>query len=130
DELVVPLGDAHHVADDLQGQAGGDLGDEVAAGAGDEEVVDDLLGGGLDVRLELLDHLGREGAGDDAPQAGVARVVHVDHGAEVLGELRGQVGDVRRAALPRGEDLRVAAGFEDVGVPHERVVAGALRGEG
>src|SRR5690606_30662260 len=70
DELVVPLGDAHHVADDLQGQAGGDLGDEVAAGAGDEEVVDDLLGGGLDVRLELLDHLGREGAGDDAPQAG------------------------------------------------------------
>ena len=42
-ELVLALGDAHHVADDRQRQGGGDVGDEVAPTLV-EQVVDDLLG--------------------------------------------------------------------------------------
>jgi hypothetical protein len=44
--LVVVRGDAHHVADDLDGQPGRDLRDEISAAAGDH-VVHDAPGPGL-----------------------------------------------------------------------------------
>ena len=88
-------------------------------------VVDDPGGGGLDVTLHLVELPGREAARHDPAHARVLRVVHVDHRPEELEEVRRHVADVR--AAPRAEELRVLARLEHVGVPGERVVAGARR---
>ena len=57
-------------------------------------------------RLERGHHAGREAAADELAQLGVARSVHVDHRAEELEQLDGQVADV--GAPARDEGLRVA----------------------
>ncbi len=115
EDLRVVLGrDAHHVADDLEGQGGGDVLDEVALLVGEllEQAVDDL--GGLDahVVLDAADLLGREALRHDRAEAEVLRVVHVDHRAEELVHLLGEIADVR--ALARAEQLGVAADLPDV----------------
>ena len=51
--------------------------------------------------LDPGDLLRREALGDDRPQPVVLRVVHVDHRAEELVELDGQVADVRALARSR-----------------------------
>jgi len=83
DETILAVRNAHHFADDLQRQGGGDVGDEVALALVDDGV-DDLRRGALHVVLEPLDAARREAARHDAPQARVPRVVHVDHRAEEL----------------------------------------------
>ena len=90
DGAVVGRADAHHFADDLEGEAGRHLDDEVAP-AQPGHPVDDRAGHQLDVLLDALDHAGVEGGRDDAAQAGVAGVVGADHGAEVLEHLLGHV---------------------------------------
>ena len=88
--------------------------------------VDDVVGHELDAILDRLDHARVEGGRHDAAQAGVARVVHVDHGAEEVEHLLGHVDD-GGGAPARLEDLGVPAGLRDVGVRGQRVVALALR---
>ena len=78
------------------------------------DAVDDLLGDVLDVGLERVEHAGREPAGHDAPQPGVAGVVHGDHRVEVLGRLGPGVGDAD--ALAGAEVLGAPADLDDVGV--------------
>ena len=126
-ELVLAVGDAHHLADDPQRQGGGDIGDEVDPLPFDE-LVHDLGRGAAHVVLDLLEHPGGEAAGHDAAQAGVARIVHVDHRPEELAERLGQVPDVR--PLARAERLRALGGLEDVGVAAQGVVAPPLRDAG
>jgi peptide/nickel transport system ATP-binding protein len=53
-------------------------------------------------------------------EPGMTRIVHVDHGPEELQERHRQVGDV--GALPRAEQLGVAAGLDHVRVPADRKV--------
>jgi len=53
-------------------------------------------------------------------------IVHVDHPAEELEELGGQVRNARRAAT-RAEDVGPSTGFQDVGVAGHRPVAVADR---
>ena len=125
DELVLALGDAHHVADDLHRQPRGTGRHEVAARALLAEPLDDLLGRHLDVLHVPLQHPRGEPGRHQFAQAGVAGVVHRDHRAEELVEFLGQIGDVD--ALARLEQLRVAAGLDDVGVLGDGPVAGARR---
>ena len=76
----------------------------------------------LDAVLDRLDHARVERRRHDAAQAGVARVVHVDHGAEEVEHLLGHVDD-GGGAPARLEDLGVPARLGDVGVARQRVVA-------
>ena len=125
DELLLAARDAHHVDDDPQRQGGGHVGDEVALAALDD-LVDDLRRDRLDVTLHLVELAGREPPGDDPPHPGVLGVVHVDHRAEELEELRGHVGDV--GARPGAEQRRALRRLDDVGVAGQRVVAGTRAG--
>ena len=110
--------------DDPQRQQRRDLGDEVAlALRGDG--VDDLGGLRLDVAAEPGQRARRERLRHDAAQPGVARVVHVDHRAEELGEERRHVEDA--GALARAEEVGVAAGLDHVAVAGDRPEAGAAR---
>ena len=61
-------------------------------------------GAPLDVLLDALDHARREAARDDAAQARVARIVHVDHRAEELGEVGRQV-EMLTPPLPEQKSL-------------------------
>ena len=128
--LVLAFGQPHEVTDDFQREAGGDQIDEVATGPGREETVDHKGGDGSDPVLQTGDRRGGERPRDDPPQPGVLRIVHVDHRAEVLDEVLGQVRNRGGAAEPGGEDLGVAARGDDVGVPDERVVPRAARRPG
>ena len=127
DHVVPVVRDAHHVADDLQWQAGRHVRNEVA-GPGGQQVIDDRGGRAADVGLELGDHPRAERVGHDAAQPGVPGVVHVDHGPEVLIELGGQVGDVGRA-FPGAEHVGVPAGLGHVRVPDQGVVSRTLLAE-
>src|SRR5262245_33311903 len=124
DELRLALGDAHHVADDLERERRRDLGHEVAATLLDH-AVDRLLRPTLHVGFGPGERAGREAARHDAAQPPVLRVVHVDHRAEELVERLGQITDL--AALARAEDLGGAARLEDVGVTRDRPVARSAR---
>jgi len=124
DEPVLALRDRGHVADDLERERRGDLGDEVALALLDDGV-DDRLGGARHVGLDPVDHAGREAARHDAAQSRVARVVHVDHRAEELVEGGRHVADVR--ALTGAEEFGLARHFEDVGVLGHRPEARAAR---
>ena len=95
DPLMVFLGNAHHVADDLQGEWTGQFGHHFAlsvwmvlhhrrhqpAGA----LANRLLGAGH--------HPRREGAAHDVAQPRMPRVVERDHRPEVLGQLGYLVAD-------------------------------------
>ena len=107
DHVVLVAGDAHHVADDLERQLGRDVRHEVARPGG-HQVVDDRGGHTLYILFELGDQAGAERPGHDPAQPGVPRVVHVDHGTEVLIELDGQVDQARRA-LPGAEHVGIPA---------------------
>ena len=85
-----------------------------------EHVVDDLLHGAD----ELLEHPRRERLRHDPPDLGVPRVVHADQRAVELVEVGRHVRD-RHRALARAEDRRLGADRLEVGVPGDRVVAGA-----
>ena len=89
------------------------------------DAVDHVVGHEIDAILDRLDHARVERGGHDAAQAGVARVVHVDHGAEEVEHLLGHVDD-GGGAPARLVDLGVPARLRDVGVPRQRVVALAL----
>ncbi len=89
DRRVVRGRDTHHVADDLEGEGCGDLGDEVAL-AEPGHPVDHPVGDRLDGLLDAGDPPRVERGGDDAPQPGVARVVGRDHAGEVLDHLGGR----------------------------------------
>ena len=117
DGVVVALGHAHHVADDLEREPGRHLGDEVAL-ALVPHLGDEVVGDLLDVVLDGAHHAGVEGGRDDPAQPGVAGVVHVDHGPEELEELGRHVED-GGARLARAEELGVPADLDHVGVAGE-----------
>src|SRR5262249_32838320 len=98
DPRVVAFGDAEHGADDLDRQAYRGLGHEVARPGGDQ-LVDDPRRAPAYVVLGTGQHARCEGAGDDAADRGVARVVHVDQRAEEALHVRREVRDARRAGL-------------------------------
>ena len=127
DEVVLPLGDAHHVADDLEREPGGDVSNEVAFAPVDQ-LIDDQRRGPLHIVLDLRDHPRRERRRDDAPQSGVARIVEVDHRTEELEELRRHVEDARGTA-PRAEQLGPVARLHDVSVAGNRVIARPVKGQ-
>jgi hypothetical protein len=121
----VLLGDAEDVGDDLEGELGGDVGDEVALA---------LLADGVDDArrpvahgvVELLDHAGREALVDEQPVPRVQRRVHVEHHLLLHGEgLVVHVGD-HGPALGRGEALPVAVDLDHVGVAGEAPEAGPV----
>ena len=124
DGVVVGRPDTHHVADDLEGQPGGDLDREVAAALVGHSV-DHGVGHVVDAFLDGLDHARVEGRRHDPPQTSMARVVHVDHGAEELVHLLGQV-DHGGCALARLEDLRVSARLSHVSMLGQGVEAVSL----
>jgi hypothetical protein len=64
DEVVVPLGDAHHVADDLEWESGGDVSDEVAFAPVDQ-LIDNQRRCPLYIVLDALDHPRRESRRND-----------------------------------------------------------------
>jgi hypothetical protein len=82
-----------------------------------------------ELHLELLDHPSREARADQAPHAGVTRVVHhVEHDP---GD--GQVGEKGAAVLPiaallRGVGIRVAEYLAGLGVRRHRPEALPIRG--
>src|SRR5262249_29954881 len=114
-------------ADDRQWEPGGHVLDEVA-GAGGQQIVHDPGGYPLHVALEFRDHPGGERARHDPAEAGMARVVHVDHRPEVLVELGRKIRD-RRGAPAGREHLRVPARSHDVRVPDQGVVPRPPLGE-
>ena len=128
DPLVVGFGNAHQVADDLQGERTGQIGDDLALAVGMilQHRGHKAAGPVAHRILEEGQHTRGERAADDVAQPGVARIVHRDHRAEVLGQLGGLVadGDPTRGA----EDLGVPAGVEHVVVAGHRPMAGS-RGE-
>ena len=97
--VVVALGHAHHVADDLEREPGRHFGDEVAL-AFVPHRGDEVVGHLLDVVLDGSHHAGVEGGRDDPAQPGVAGVVHVDHRPEELEELGRHVEDGRSPTGP------------------------------
>ena len=115
DLRLVLVGDAQHVADDLQRQQARDLGDEVGlcvAMVGDHFCHDPVC----PVPHTVLDtghHLRREGSVDDLAQPKVTRVVEADHRAHELRDLGGHVGQCR-AGRDGAEDLGVTTGMVDV----------------
>ena len=123
DHGVVAVRNAHHLADDGQRQPCGHMLDEVAR-PGLQEVVHNLRRRLLHVVLELVDHPGSEGPGHNPAQPRMPRVVHVDHGSEVLVELDRQV-DQARCALPGTEHLRIPACLAHVRMPDQGVIAAA-----
>ena len=123
----VGVGDAHHLADDLERERCGERLDEVgrAAGVLVEHAIDELCRLALDVLLDLGDLLRGEALGDDRSQPEVLGVVHRDHRAEELVELLGEVADLEPPA--GAEQLGMAAGVPDVVVSGHGVVPGAGR---
>ena len=117
----VLLRDPHHLADDLQRQAGRHLHHEVA-GSTLEQVVDHLSGDPLDGVLERPDASRREPGRDDRPQPPVAWIVHRDHRPEEAGQFVARQVHRGRPALAAAEVLRPTAGFRHVAVPHQGVV--------
>ena len=81
------LGHAEQRADDPKGQRMREALDEVddRLGSVGVEVVEQVVGDGLDRGFERRDPGRKEGLGDEATQPGVVRRVHVEH---VAGELR------------------------------------------
>ena len=124
DRGEVRRADAHHAADDLEREPCRHLDHEVAS-ALCRHAIDDLVGHQLDLFLDALDHAGAEGGRDDPAQLGVARIVGVDHGAEVLQELFGHIGDTG-GALARLVDLGMPAHLGHVGVAGHGAVARPL----
>ena len=125
DGVVVGRPDAHHVADDLEREAGRHLDHEVATALRGHPV-DDVVGHEVDPVLNALDHARVEGGRHDAAQACVARVVHVDHRPEEVEHLHRQVGN--GGGAPAGnEDLGVPARLRDIGMARHGPVARALR---
>ena len=114
---LVGRGDAHHLADDLQGERDGEQLDEVTA-TGRRGVGDDTSGPVADLLLELADGLGGEALLDDLAQPGVLGRVETDHRPEEVVHLRGLVTD--HDARDAGEQLRLTADHLDVGVPDDR----------
>ena len=84
-EVAVLLGHPHEVGDDLQRQLGGDLLHEVGR-ALLADGVEDRVGGGHHLGLEVTDHARREALVDQPPVAGVHRRVHVQHHHALLPE--------------------------------------------
>jgi hypothetical protein len=124
DVAVLARRDAHHVADDLEWQHGGDVGDEIAATTVDHGV-DDLHGGALDVGHHVPETGRREAVRDDPSEARVPRVVHGDHRSEELGKVLWLVDHVHAAACGR-EELPVPTRLEDVRMAGERPEARSL----
>ena len=81
--LLVGLGHAEHVADDLQRQRRGERLHEVAL-ALLGRLGDELAGADADALLDRGDRLRRERPLHEQPQLRVARVVEHDHRAEEL----------------------------------------------
>ena len=126
DLCLVFFRDAHHVADDLQRQQAGNLGDEVglAVWMVGDHVRDDRAGPVAHAVFDAGDHLGREGAIDDLAQPKVTRIVKADHRTRELRDLWRHF-EERRACRDGAEDVRVTTGMVDVVEPGERPMAGA-----
>ena len=104
--VMVALGQAHQLADQVHRQRGGDVGDHVALAPFDHPV--DQLGDlGAEVRLVVLDATAGESGADQAASPCVLGCVEVDHRRHrALGP----------GALARAEGTPVAADSGDVGM--------------
>ena len=98
--VTVRLGHPEQVGDDDKRELGGDVGDEVGLALLDHGV-DDLVGGLVDLLLELGDHARGEALVHEPPVAGVQRRVHVEHEqTQLLDCFLGHVPDERAPSRP------------------------------
>jgi hypothetical protein len=105
--MPILLRHAHQVGDDLQGELGRDLLDEVSR-SGLAHAVDDRVGGGDHPGFEVPDHPRGETLVDQTPVAGVHRRVHVEHHHPLLGQaLFVHVGE--QGCRPVGREVFVVA---------------------
>ena len=125
DELVLALRDAHHVADDLERQRRGDLGHEVARALLDRRRRRSRAATrctSSSTRCSMRGVKPRETMRRSRAWRGSSMLIIEPKNSRKLAAGRPML----RAAA-RAEELRVAAHLEDVGVPHERPEARALR---
>ena len=123
-ELVLVVGDADHVADHFEWERGRDIVHEVTFTTG-LHGVDDLGGNALDRLFNAAQDAGSEAAAHQAPQPGMARVVHGDDRLENVPERLGPVESSNRAHAV-GVNLRVARDLVDVIHPHRGIPSGRL----
>ena len=92
---MVLLGDADHVADHLQGQRPGELGDQLTLPVGvlRDHRIDESTGPFAYRGFGAGHHLGGESPADDVAQSQMPWVVEHDHRPEELGKLWILVGD-------------------------------------
>ena len=96
-EIELAVGDPHHVEDHQQRERHRHVAHEVDLTLVDHRV-DDPRRRERDLVEHLVEHAGSERARDDAPQTGMARIVHRDHRTEVLVHLGRHVEDRHRAS--------------------------------
>ncbi len=117
--MAVLLRNAHQVGDDLERQLGGDLLHEVGR-AGLADRIDDRIGRGDHLLLEIPDHPRSEPLVHQTPIAGVHRRVHVQHHHPLLG-YRFLVHVHKQGRRPvGGEMLVVTVDTDTVVVPGHR----------
>ncbi len=124
--LLVPLGNADHVADDLQRQWSGKLGNQFpfAVGMRGDHRVDEATCAIAHRCLGTGDHLRRERSADDVAQPLMPRVVERDHRSEELRDFGREVVDPDVGI--RAIDVRMTAGEVDIVELRHHPVAGAL----
>jgi hypothetical protein len=88
DLLIVAFGDAHHVADHLQGKGSGNFGNELAITVGviAHHRRDESPRPLPDRFLDVTQYFGRESPAHCATQPLMSRVVHGDHARESFGK--------------------------------------------
>ena len=124
--LLVLLGNADHVADDLQRQWSGKLGNQFpfAVGMRGDHRVDEPTCAIAHRCLGTGDHLRRERSADDVAQPLMPRVVERDHRSEELRDFGREVVDPDVGI--RAVDVRMTAGEVDIVELRHHPMAGAL----
>ena len=124
--VAIVVGNAEELGDDLEGQLGREVGDEVGLALLDH-LVDDGVGRAVDAGLEVAHHARREPLVHQSAVAGVERGVHVEHHQALLGDLvLGQL-EGHRPLGGRAEALVVPVHGDAVGVAGDGPEAGPAR---
>ena len=123
-KVMLTFGDPHHVANDGQRKARGDLFHEVALTLFNY-VIHDLGDCALNALLCALNHAWREPPRNDPAHSSMSLAVHIDHVSEVFEEGFREITDV--GPLPRAENFGVATYMENVGMLGDGPVSAAAR---
>ena len=121
---LIAFGNAHHFANDLQWEWGGNGVNKIKFfiwSVFRKHLVHDGLGFVLYVLFNARNFLWRKALRHDGAQAHVFWVVHADHGAKEFVQLNREVGNV--GALATAEQLWVAADMPNVVVLGESPIA-------